>query len=294
MKQLVVLSGKGGTGKTSLTAAFASLAGKDAVFADCDVDASNLPIVLQPEETKKEEIFEGGEKAVIDPEGCINCGRCMTYCRFDAISPGEFAYQVTDYKCDGCHLCSRICPTQAITMVKNTGSRWYISETRFGPMVHARLGIAEENSGKLVTMVRHQAKLLAEESGKELVLIDGPPGIGCPTTSSLSGTDLAVMVAEASQSGLHDLQRVIDTAEHFRVKPVVIINKFNMSETITARIEDYCRDKGIPVLARLPFDRHFVEAMTARKSIMECGNGSADLRATLQEAWRDVEKVLQD
>ncbi len=290
MKQIVVLSGKGGTGKTSLTAAFSQLA-ENVVLADCDVDASNLPIIATPD-LRKEEIFIGGESAVIDPEACINCGRCAAFCRFDAISFGRSSYEVTDYKCDGCRLCVRLCPTQAIVMKQHDKSRWFTSATRFGDMVHARLGVAEENSGKLVTKVRHQAKLLAQEQGHELVIIDGPPGIGCPATSSMSGVDLAVLVTEPTMSGLHDLKRILETASHFRIKPLVLINKFDLSLEQSQTIEHFCEQREIPVLGKIPFDKIFVQAMSQRKTVLECQHSTPELRSLLQEIWQRILEEL--
>lgn len=289
MKQITILSGKGGTGKTSLTAAYASLA-DNAVMADCDVDAADLFLILNPENVQ-EEVFLGGETAVIDPQGCINCGRCPAICRFDAIYFTGTTYEISPYKCDGCALCTRFCPTKAITMVRSDKSRWYSAETRFGPMVYARLGIAEENSGKLVTMVRHQAKLRAESEERDFVLIDGPPGIGCPTTSSLSGVDLAVVVTEPTQSGRHDLERVLDTVEHFGSRSAVIINKADINPEMTLAIEDFCRGRDVPLLAKIPFAEDFVKAMVAQKTLIE-HDPKSELSSIVRQSWQRITEEL--
>jgi len=265
MKEVVVISGKGGTGKTSITASLAVLM-KDKVIADCDVDAPDLHLILHPE-IKESFEFRGGKRAVHDPAKCVNCNLCYEHCRYDAVSPTD--YSVDPYKCEGCGVCAVVCPVDAMTMVENLSGYSYISDTEFGPMVHAKLNIAEENSGKLVTTVRNLAKKIAREQGKELILIDGPPGIGCPVTSSLTGANLAVIVTEPTKSGIHDLERVLKLIEHFRVKGLVVVNRFDLNPELTGKIEEYCREKGLEVIARLPFDPIVTHAMVQGKSVVQ-------------------------
>lgn len=276
MKQIVVISGKGGTGKTVITGAFAALA-KNKVMADCDVDAADLHLLLQPKVQERHD-FMGGLKAEIDKKACIGCGRCVEICRFSAVSnggsdsggnTGEDGFAVDHVSCEGCGFCSHICPVKAIKMHESRSGEWHISETRFGPMVHAKLGIAEENSGKLVSLVRKQAKTLAEQKGCDWVITDGAPGIGCPVIASLSGIDLAVVVTEPTLSGLHDASRVIDVAKHFGVSARVIINKYDLNIEMSEQIEKYCAKNGVPLLGRIKFDGIVVQAVIEGKTIIE-------------------------
>jgi MinD superfamily P-loop ATPase len=264
MKQIVVISGKGGTGKTVMTGAFASLA-KNKVMADCDVDAADLHLLLQPE-VKERHDFKSGLSASIDRKICQRCGKCIAACRFDAISDSFVIDQVS---CEGCSFCSHVCPVQAIQMKENLSGEWYISETRFGPLVHARLGIAEENSGKLVSLVRKQAKDLAEKGNYDWVIIDGAPGIGCPVIASLTGIDCAVVVTEPTLSGLHDALRVIEVTNHFQVASKLVINKYDLNPDMSATIEKHCANNGIPLLGKVRFDPSVVEAMVEGRTIME-------------------------
>jgi MinD superfamily P-loop ATPase len=253
MKELVVLSGKGGTGKTSLVGSFAVLA-KNKVLADCDVDAADLHLLLAPAVRETHE-FASGQVAAIDRDRCTECGLCADHCRFDAIHD----FTVDPLACEGCGFCARVCPVGAVTMTGRLAGQWYVSDTAYGPLVHARLGIGEENSGKLVTTVRNAARAVAERDGADLIISDGPPGIGCPVISSLSGADLALLVTEPTLSGIHDLERVLGVCRHFQVPAAVCINKYDISEDNSRRIEGYCRAGGIPVAGRLPYD----DAVTA-------------------------------
>ncbi len=264
MKQIVVISGKGGTGKTVITGAFASLA-ENKVMADCDVDAADLHLLLKPKIIRRHE-FKSGKTAIIDKKKCIECGKCIDVCRFDAIGSD---YVVDPISCEGCCFCSFACPKGAITMEDNISGEWFISDTRLGPMVHAKLGIAEENSGKLVALVRNRAKELAQEKKRDWVIIDGAPGIGCPVIASLSGIDCAVVVTEPTLSGLHDASRVIGVAKHFKVKPALIINKYNLNPDMAGKIEGYCKENDIPVIGKVRFDKAIVEAMVEAKTIIE-------------------------
>jgi len=270
MKQLVILSGKGGTGKTSVAAAFAHLAAEGepplrAVLADADVDAANLELVLNPQSLETHD-FIGGTVAVIDPEKCENCGICAQVCRFDAILPCHPVtlspcHTVDPSACDGCAACVYQCPEEAIRMVPQLAGHWFRSDSRYGPLFHAALRPAQENSGKLVTLVKQQARLLALDEDYEAVLVDGPPGIGCPVISAASGADLALIVAEPTAAGIHDMERVLATAAHFRVAALVCINKADIYPDGTAQIEAYCREHGIEVVGRIPFDATVTAAM---------------------------------
>ena len=256
MKEIVVISGKGGTGKTSLTAAFAALSPKK-VICDADVDAADMHLLMAPDVQYRQD-FMGGGLAEIDPEKCTQCGLCRDLCRFDAINED---FIVNPLDCEGCGVCVDFCPENAIDFPIQKCGEWYISTTRFGPMVHARLGIAEENSGKLVTLVRQEAKKLAEKEHLDLIITDGPPGIGCPVIASIGGASVLVIVSEPTVSGIHDMERVTQLAEHFKVPTMICINKFDLNPDQTRLIEDKAKKKGIQVLGKIPFDPDFVTSM---------------------------------
>jgi MinD superfamily P-loop ATPase len=262
MKQLVILSGKGGTGKTSVAAALAHLASQELpiVLADADVDAANLELVLDPV-SKEEHAFMGGQVAVIDANQCQLCGRCYEVCRFDAVLPGEGTYSVDPLACEGCAACITQCPESAIHSEEQQAGLWFRSDTRFGPLFHAHLFAAQENSGKLVTLVKQQGRLLALDEGRELLIVDGPPGIGCPVISASAGADLALLVVEPTVSGIHDLERALATVSHFGVPALVCINKADINPEHSASIEAYCTAQGIEVVGRLPYDAVVTRAM---------------------------------
>jgi MinD superfamily P-loop ATPase len=285
MKQIAIVSGKGGTGKTSVSSALASLA-TNKIIVDCDVDAADLFLTMQPTVLETFE-YEGGKKALINPEICTTCGICEDLCRFDAIHLVDGQTTVSEFSCDGCRLCVIACPVQAIQMLENCDSRWYISTTRFGPMVHAKLGIGEDNSGKLVTLIRDRAKNIAKEKELDLVLIDGPPGIGCPVISTLTGVDIALMVTEPSLSGLHDLTRLIELAKGFKLKSFVLINKFDLNSAMSSQIEAYCRAENIEVLAKIPFNRDFVDSMVNQQTVVEYSPNS-ELSNQFREIWKRI------
>jgi MinD superfamily P-loop ATPase len=264
MRQIVIISGKGGTGKTVITGAFAALA-KNKVMADCDVDAADLHLLLQPDIKERHE-FRSGQTATIDKKLCQQCGKCIVVCRFNAISQD---FIIDPISCEGCAFCSYICPLQAIRMEENISGEWFISETRFGPMVHAKLGVASENSGKLVSLVRKQARELAEKNNYDWVIVDGAPGIGCPVIASLSGIDCALVVTEPTLSGLHDAIRVIDVAKHFGVAVKLVINKYDLNTEMSNKIEEYCDKNGISLIGKIGFDKFVVEAMVEGKTILE-------------------------
>ncbi len=293
MKQIVIISGKGGTGKTVITGSFAALA-QNKVMADCDVDAADLHLLMAPE-IKARHVFRSGVTAVIDPEKCTGCGKCNSLCRFDAIQTcaedARTCYEVDPVSCEGCGFCSHVCPAGAISLEENESGEWFLSDTRFGPMVHARLGIAEENSGKLVALVRTKAKELCQEQRRHWVIVDGAPGIGCPVIASLSGVDCAVVVTEPTLSGLHDAERVIGVAAHFNVLTKVIVNKYNLNTDMTARIEQFCNDRMIDVVGKIPFDENVVRAMVENKTIIEYGKG--DAAKAVSAAWNALEDSLQ-
>ena len=279
MKQIVVISGKGGTGKTVLTASFASLAGNK-VMVDCDVDAADLHLLLKPEIKERHE-FRSGVTARIDKDICQECGECISVCRFEAISQD---FVVDPVSCEGCTVCSHICPAGAISMEENVSGEWYISETKYGALVHAKLGIAEENSGKLVAKVRQIAKDIADKEEKDYVIIDGPPGIGCPVIAALSGVDLALIVTEPTLSGMHDMERVAQVSKHFGVSTKVVINKYDLNRKNSETIKQICEQAEIEVVALLPFSRQVSESIVQGIPLVEFSkNGITEDIALLWE-----------
>jgi MinD superfamily P-loop ATPase len=284
MKQLTVISGKGGTGKTTLTAAFAALA-QNHVIADGDVDAADLHLILNPL-PKKEELFYGGRVPALDKKACDECGLCAEHCRFDAIHD----FTIDPISCEGCGVCAHVCPQRAITMKESLCGRWFVSQTRFGPLVHARLGIAEENSGKLVTLVRQQARMIAENENKELIIVDGPPGIGCPVIAALTGVDMVFVVTEPTVSGIHDLERVLGVARHFGVPATVCVNKADINPENAAKIKTYCDEKGIALAGEIPYDPIVTKAMVAKKSIVEFDDGP--IASEVRKIWGTVSEAL--
>ena len=280
MKELVILSGKGGTGKTSLCACFAVLAGEK-VICDADVDAPDLHLLLHPEIREKRD-FWGREIAFINKDRCDRCGVCMEACRFGAIRN----FEVDPQSCEGCRLCFHICPRDAVEMKPNLSGHLFISDTKYGPFVHARLDPGEENSGKLVAEVRGMARGLAEERGIGLIITDGPPGIGCPVISSLSGASLAVLVTEPTLSGIYDLERVLGVARHFGVKAGVVINKYDLDEENTRRIENFCQNMGVEVLSRLPFDEAVPKSIVMGIPVVEYTDGR--ISREIEALWRKL------
>ena len=284
MKELVVLSGKGGTGKTIIVGSFAALA-QSKVLADCDVDAADLHLLLKLD-IQQEHEFWSGQVAAIDEEKCTQCGLCQDVCRFTAIND----YQVDPVACEGCGFCFHICPTQAICMKDNLSGHWFISSTNYGPLVHSRLGIAQQNSGKLVALVRQQARQLAEREGLSYIISDGPPGIGCPVISSLSGASLALLVTEPTLSGKHDLERVLGVCHHFRVPALVCINKYDINEENTAEIESHCLEQGVEVASLIPFDNVVTEALVRKLPVVEYSQGRVTREIEL--LWHNISRAL--
>ncbi|MFA5293783.1 MAG: 4Fe-4S binding protein [Phycisphaerae bacterium] len=327
MKELVVISGKGGTGKTSITAAFASLA-QNAVIADCDVDAADLHLVLEPKIKQKFD-FSGGKKASIRTNECIGCGACLAHCRFGAVLQddstdesassglkdcencdhcrrscsirnhaliremqqsmglaGPTIFRIDPLACQGCKVCVEFCPVKAIDFKEVINGQWFISDTRFGPMVHAKLGIAEENSGKLVTLIRREAKKIAQEQNKDLLISDGSPGIGCPVIASITGADLVLVVTEPTLSGKHDLERVAQLTANFGIKTLVCINKADINPEMTERIEKDANEKGLKVIGKIPYDEAFTKAQIMKTTLIEYTGG--DIAEKIKTMWREI------
>ena len=289
LKQLAVISGKGGTGKTSVTASLAVLA-EQAVSVDCDVDAADLHLILQPA-IRRREVFHCGHAAVIRTEKCTGCGVCAGVCRFGAIEPCGSVMRVQETGCEGCGVCVTACPAGAIAFPERAGGEWFISETRCGPMVHARLKPGAENSGKLVALVREQAEALARAKERDWVIIDGPPGIGCPVIASLSGVDLAVLVTEPTLSGAHDLVRALDLTAHFRIPSVVIVNKYDLNVEITERIEREAEARGACSLGRLAYDAVFTGAQRHALSVVEYRDNPSSQE--LKRIWQRIKENMK-
>ena len=294
IKELAIISGKGGTGKTSVTASFAVLAERP-VIADCDVDAADLHLVLSPTINERHE-FRSGHGAVIRQNDCIGCGACLAHCRFGAVRTdgkpaGEATFAIDPVSCEGCGLCVRFCPVKAIDFPERLCGEWMVSETRCGPMVHARLGIAAENSGKLVSTVRREARRIAETENHPLVIVDGPPGIGCPVIASVTGSTLILVVTEPTVSGEHDLERVLSLAAHFQTPALVCVNKWDLNPEMTYRIEDKARQAGACIAGRIRYDRAVTQAQMREMAVVEYqNNGCAQ---DIRDLWGYVDNVLQ-
>ncbi len=283
MKQLTILSGKGGTGKTTLTASLAVLA-RNSVLADCDVDAPDLHMLLHPEVIETQE-FKGSKLAVINNAKCDNCGVCREKCRFEAITE---ATTVDPIACEGCGLCAAICPSDAITMVERVSGYAYISKTDYGFMAHALLSPGESNSGKLVTLVRQNARILSEKGNNDLIIIDGPPGIGCPVIASVSGVDLSLVITEPTMSGIHDLQRALQLLKHFNVKPLVCVNMYDINKENTDKILKFCEENNIKIVGRIPFNPKVTEAMVNGKTIVEY-DPKSNVTKEIKSIWKICE-----
>jgi MinD superfamily P-loop ATPase len=294
-REVTIISGKGGTGKTTVVSSLAQLLGNN-VLADNDVDAADLHLLLRPTVQEEHEFF-GGTKATVEVDLCIACGKCAEACHFRAIdrtgpagAKASSTYRVEPLACEGCGLCPLVCPVNAIRSEKNVTGKWYVSTTDCGPMVHARLGIAEENSGRLVTQVRNRASQLAEELNHERILADGPPGTGCPVIASISGTDLVMIVTEPTVSGVHDMERVMQLAAHFRVPAVVVINKADLNQEQATRIETIAANHGSRVIGRIPFDRNVNDALMAGKTVVEYNRGPA--AAAMRELRHEITTLV--
>jgi len=287
MKELVIISGKGGTGKTSLMAAFASLA-KNKVLCDADVDAADLHLITAPRLQERHD-FQGGHTAIINQDKCTLCGVCQDLCKWDAVSD---EFEIDSIECEGCGVCFYLCPEKAIDFPLNICGEWFISDTPFGPMVHARLGIAEENSGKLVSIVRKKAKEIAEEKNLGFILTDGPPGVGCPVIASVGGASGVLIVTEPTVSGKHDMERVVQLAAHFKVPAMVCVNKFDLNLDQTHAIEVYSNENNVSFLGRIPFDPIFTKAMVQGQNIFDYDTES-ETGQVVKKIWEKAEQMLE-
>ncbi len=296
IEELVIISGKGGTGKTSLTASFAVLAGS-AVIADCDVDAADLHLVLSPNILERHE-FRSGHEAFIRMEECVGCGICLDYCRFDAVRMlrevnGGQVFSIDPVSCEGCGVCVHFCPVKAIDFPERVCGEWMISETRCGPMVHARLGLAAENSGKLVSIVRRETRRIAEENGNGMIIVDGPPGIGCPVISSITGASRVLVVTEPTVSGEHDLERVLALAKHFSIPTAVCVNKWDINPEMTERIEKMAREADARIVGRIRYDGGVTKSQLRQLAVVETDTPSAeDIRCVWEQL--EVNKYLKE
>ncbi|MBN2018673.1 MAG: 4Fe-4S binding protein [Sedimentisphaerales bacterium] len=295
MKELVVISGKGGTGKTSIAAAFASLA-QNAVLADCDVDAADLHLVLSPT-IRQQSDFSGGKKAFINTDKCVGCGKCAEMCRFEAIHLNgqandvvEKTYTVNPFSCEGCKVCVEFCPVNAISFEPAINGKWFVSDTRFGPMIHAKLGIAEENSGKLVTLIRQKAKEIAAEQKRDYLIVDGSPGIGCPVIASITGADLVLVVTEPTLSGKHDLERVAELTKNFGIETLVCINKYDINPQMSDLIREDAVKRGLKVVGAIPYNEAFTKAQIMKATVIEYTGG--DIAEKVKALWREVVYAL--
>ncbi|MEA2096897.1 MAG: ATP-binding protein [Candidatus Cloacimonadota bacterium] len=289
MKEIVIISGKGGTGKTSITASFAYLGGKDIIVADCDVDAADMHLLMQPDQNKSED-FYSGLLAEIDQEKCVKCGKCAEVCRFDAIPIIDNKYIIEPLSCEGCGYCALVCPTNAISMNEQNVGDWFISNIKTGTkMVHAKLGVGADNSGKLVAKVKNEAKALAEKEGKNMVIVDGSPGVGCPVVSSLSGASYVVLVTEPSVSGIHDLKRVYELVKKFGIKAGCIINKADINSNKAKEIHVFLKEENIDLICEIPYDENFTKAMTVGKTIVEFDDGK--IKQIMEQSWEKIKKI---
>ncbi len=286
MKEITIVSGKGGTGKTSIVASFATVAKKN-LLVDADVDAADLHLVMSPTVRYKED-FKGGHKAAINQKICTKCGKCIERCQYNAISAD---FIVNSLSCEGCGVCVHYCPVQAIDFPQRTCGEWYISDTPVCPMVHARLGIAEENSGLLVSLVRKQARILAEKQNIEIIIVDGPPGIGCPVIAAITGADAVLIVTEPTLSGMHDMDRIIDLTSFLNVPALLCVNKYDLNREISDSIINMAEKNNMQFVGSIPYDRDVTYAMVAGKSLIDFSNGKAAL--AVREVWNNIESYLQ-
>jgi len=288
MRELVILSGKGGTGKTTVAASFAHLAERK-VMVDADVDAANLELVLSPQ-VREEREFRGGKLAIIEPALCTACGRCAEVCRFQAVQEGGDGYLIDAIACEGCAVCYYECPSEAIRLEEPVSGHWFISDTPYGPLVHAQLRPAQENSGKLVTIVKQQARQLALAQGCDLIIVDGPPGIGCPVIAATAGADLALLVTEPTVAGLHDLERILSTTAHFGVPPLVCINKYDLNPEMSQALAEDCATRGLPLAGSIPFDKAVTEAMVQGRSVVSYSQDPAS--QAIERLWMETKRFL--
>ncbi len=288
MRELVILSGKGGTGKTTVAASFAHLAERK-VMVDADVDAANLELVLSPQ-VREEREFRGGKLAIIEPALCTACGRCAEVCRFQAVQEREDEYLIDLIACEGCAVCYYECPSEAIRLEEPLSGHWFTSDTPYGPLVHAQLRPAQENSGKLVTIVKQRARQLALAQGCDLIIVDGPPGIGCPVIATAAGADLALLVTEPTVAGLHDLERILSTTAHFGLPALVCINKYDLNPEVSQVIAEDCAARDLPLVGSIPFDKAVTEAMVQGKSVVSYSRDRAS--QAIERLWKETKRFL--
>lgn len=288
MRELVILSGKGGTGKTTVAASFAHLAERK-VMVDADVDAANLELVLSPQ-VREEHEFRGGKLAIIEPALCTACGRCAEVCRFQAVQETDDGYLIDPWGCEGCAVCYYECPSEAIRLEEPVSGHWFISDTPYGPLVHAQLRPAEENSGLLVTQVKEEARRLALEQAFDYLIVDGPPGIGCPVIASIAGANLVLLVTEPTVAGVHDLERILSTAAHFGVPALVCINKYDLNHEMSRMITEDCAARGIPLAGRIPFDVAVTKAIVQGQPVITYSQGLASQE--IERLWRETKRFL--
>lgn len=291
MKELVIISGKGGTGKTSITAAICTLA-ENKVMVDCDVDAADMHLILNPEVQKTVE-FYSGKQAEINPDICVQCGRCIEVCKFDAISED---FVVDEIKCEGCGACYFNCPMKedgAMKFEEVKSGEWFESNTRFGKLIHAKLGIAEENSGKLVSEIRNHARLVANRNKNDLIIVDGSPGIGCPVIASISGANLVLIVTEPTMSGLHDAKRVLELTKHFKIPASVCINKCDISDDLTTEMEEFCSENNIELLGKIPYSKEFTKAMIKSETVIE-NSPESEVSKEIKAIWQKISDKLEE
>jgi len=286
MKELIVISGKGGTGKTSMVAAFASLS-KDLILCDTDVDAADLHLIMNPK-IQEQHLFKSGNTALLNIDKCVQCGICRDLCKFDAISED---YKINSFACEGCGVCFYFCPEKAIDFPENICGDWYISKINQGLMVHARLGVGEENSGKLVTLVRKEARNIGQDKGYNFILTDGPPGVGCPVIASIGGANAVLIISEPTVSGKHDTERVINLAKHFNVFAMVCVNKYDLNKEMSQEIQDFVSQKNIPYVGNIPFDPAFTKSMVNGQNIFDYNPDLPSCNA-VKEIWNNVSKIL--
>jgi MinD superfamily P-loop ATPase len=289
LKEIVIISGKGGTGKTSITSSFAALA-QNSVFADCDVDAADLHLILSPD-VKETHDFISGHIAVVDQDKCTGCGKCQELCRFDAVKKAGDKFEIEESLCEGCGVCVHFCPVAAIDFPDRNCGKWFKSETRHGPMVHAKLGIGAENSGKLVSLVRKEAREISEKRGSEYLIVDGPPGIGCPVIASLTGSNAVVVVTEPTISGKHDYDRVSKLAKHFGISLFIVVNKWDINPKMAQEIEDLAVKDGATALGRVSYDKKVTSAQISGISIVE--SGSSEAGEEIKEIWTKLTELVR-
>ena len=287
MKEILIVSGKGGTGKTSIIGSFAHLA-KNKILVDCDVDASDLHLLLSPHPTEEHE-FKSGVKARVEADKCSSCGMCAELCQFDSIIMEDTAV-ISELNCEGCGVCAHFCPEECIVLDENHCGSWYVADTDYGKLVHAQLFAGEENSGKLVSFIKNKARELAEETSTELILIDGAPGVGCPVIASLSNVDLAVVITEPTLSGQHDLERILDLTDHFKIPALICVNKWDLHPEMSDTIEAACKNRGVELLGKIPFDPKVIDCQL--QGLPVTSNDTSIANSSIRDIWKKLQQKI--